>query len=325
MTRHNRGLWLTAAAAIAFAISGCGEMNPGTDSGSNTCTSDTSCGAGKACHPVLKECQKTCTGATDCPSQEKTCKAINASTALFCTCSTDPFCAAAVPGNICNAVTQQCSSKCTTTSCPTAYTCNATSGQCIANAPTDGGTDGGTDAGMNMDAGVACTSTNFEPDVCGYAKVCYANNLCDTAADDRCANITAAIAATNYTAWNPASSTGPVIYNVTDDTDVAAGCTGVGDVAFTTTVYAYSGTTLFDTNITAAIQLAYYTSLGAKRPINGVQVGNVSNAWSHYTVSNGGKNAEMKMTLCAPAGTTTLTTGFAYSVGNAYCADQTRN
>ena len=313
MTRHNRGLWLTAAATIAFAMSCGGNDTP--DGGTGACTSDSTCGTGKGCHPVLKTCVATCTGASDCPSAEKTCAKINASTSSFCTCSTNALCAASTAGNICNSGTRQCSAKCTATSCPSGLTCDTVSGNC---------SGGGSDAGT-MDAGVPCTSTNFEPDVCGYAKVCYSDNKCDTADDARCGNITAAITANNYTAWNAATSTGPVIYNVTDDTDVAAGCTGAGDVAFTTTVYAYAGPTVFTADINAAIQLAYYTTTGAKRPINGVQVGNASNAWSHYTVSNAGKNVEIKMTLCAPSGTTTLTTGFAFSGGNAFCKDQTRN
>ncbi|MDP1830370.1 MAG: hypothetical protein Q8L48_44320 [Archangium sp.] len=327
MTRNYRGLWLTAAAGIAFAMMGCGEMT-GSDAGTggigSACTSDTSCASGNACHPVLKTCAKTCTGGTDCPSNEKTCQKINNSTASFCTCSTDALCAATTAGQICNLAVFKCTDKCTVSSCPVPLTCELDAGQCRSSGGTDGGTDAGTDAGVG-DAGVPCNSSNFEPDVCTYANVCYSNNQCDTASDDRCPNITAAINAGNYTAWSPATSTGPVIWNVIDDPDVAAGCTAVGEVAFTTTVHAYAGTTLFPSNITAAVQLTYYTSTGAVRPINGVQVGNTSNAWSHYTVTNSGKNAEMKMTLCAPAGTTGLTVGFAYSGGNAYCQDLTRN
>jgi len=111
---------------------------------------------------------------------------------------------------------------------------------------------------------------------------------------------------------------------VTDDADVAAGCTGATDVAFTTTVYAYAGPNYtFPATIGAATQLTYYTSTGAVRPVNNVLVGSTSNAWSGYTVDNAGKNVSVKMTLCAPAGTTALTAGFAFSGGNAYCAPLT--
>ncbi len=320
MTRFNRALWLSAAASVVFAM-GCGGGGD-TDAGTGSCTTDATCGTGKACHPVLKTCVSSCSGSSDCPSSEKTCAKINNSAASFCTCSTDALCAAATTGNICNGATRQCTAKCPANSCPSGFTCDTASGNCTGG----GNTDAGTDAGVTTDGGVTCSSSNFEPDVCMYANVCYSDNRCDTASNDTaCPNIAAAINGGNYTAWNPSSSTGPVIYNVTDDTDVNAGCTGAGDVAFTTTVYAYAGSVNFDANITAAVQLAYYTSTGAKRPINGVQVGNTANAWSSYTVSNGGKNAAVKMTLCAPAGTTSLTAGFAFSNGNAYCANLTRN
>lgn len=313
MIRFNRALWLSAAASVVFAMGCGGDDTP--DGGSGACSTDATCGSGKACHPILKTCVATCSGSSDCPSSEKTCAKIANSAASFCTCSTNELCAAAVGNNICNSATRQCSAKCTANSCPSGFTCNTTSGDCAA-----GGTDAGTDAGVT-DAGVACTSTNFEPDVCGYANVCYTNNLCDAASNDTtCANI----ASSNFPGWNPASSTGPVIFNVTDDADVAAGCTGATDVAFTTTVYAYAGPNYtFPATIGAATQLTYYTSTGAVRPVNNVLVGSTSNAWSGYTIDNGGKNVSVKMTLCAPAGTTALTAGFAFSGGNAYCAPLT--
>ena len=96
-------------------------------------------------------------------------------------------------------------------------------------------------------------------------------------------------------------------------------------VPFTTTLYAYAGTTNFTATIGAAVQLNYFKTTGAKQPVNNVLVGSASNAWSHYTMSNNGKNVEVKMTLCAPAGTTQLTAGFAFSGGNAYCINLTRN
>ncbi len=316
MTRNNRALWLSAAATIAFTMSCGGNETP--DGGTGSCTTDATCGTGKGCHPVLKTCVATCTGSSDCPSAEKTCAKINNSASSFCTCSTDALCAASTAGNICSAATSQCTAKCTSSaSCPNSGTCNTGTGQCSGGMTTDAGTG---------DAGVACTSTNAEPDVCGYAKVCYSDNKCDTASNDTtCANIAAAITAGSYTAWNPATGTGPVIYNVTDDVDVAAGCPTGTDVAFTTTVYAYAGTTNFiDNAIQNSPPLFYYTSTGTKVAISGVQVGNATNAWSDYQVSNGGKNASYKFTLCASAGTTSINAGFSFTNGNAYCANLTR-
>ena len=327
-----RGLWLFAAASFAFAM-GCGGT-PTPDAGPGFCSSDTQCGSTEVCHPVLKTCVRSCTGSSTCPSEAKTCAKYDGTAATtaspgFCQCSTDALCSNVVAGNICSTATKQCRGKCVGVGgCPANYTCNETSGQCVGGA-TDGGTDAGVDAGVTTDGGTVCTLNNPQPDTCGYANACGAPvNLvshCQAAVNDSCANITAAIGASNYTVWNPATSSGPVIYTGTDDPDVAAGCPGGTDVPFTTTLYAYAGTTDFTPTITAAVPLSYFTSTGAKRPINGVQVGTTSNAWSHYTMSNNGKNAEIKMTLCAPAGTTTLTAGFAFSGGNAFCILLTQN
>lgn len=315
MNGINRALWLSAAATIAFATSCGGNDTP--DGGTGACTTDATCGTGKGCHPILKSCVETCTGGMDCPSEAKTCTQINNSAKSFCACSTDLLCAASTAGNICNQALRSCTAKCTATSCPSGFTCDTASGQCSGGTTMDAGTG---------DAGVPCNSNNPEPDVCGYAKVCYTDMKCDVATDDRCPNITAAIAANAYTPWAPATSTGPVIFNVTDDADVAAGCPGAaGDVAFTLTLYAYAGPNYtFPATIGAATQLTYYTSTGAVRPINNVVVGSQTNAWSGYTISNAGKNVAIKMTLCAPAGTTMLTAGFAFTGGNAYCADLSR-
>lgn len=328
MTKMTRGLWLTAAASIAFAM-GCGGGGGDTDAGSG-CTTDSACGTGKVCHPVLKSCVASCTGSVDCPASAKTCARMDGTAGTtaapgFCQCTTDAICASGTANQVCNQATKQCSDKCTSNlSCPTGSTCNATTGVCGATVATDSGTG---DAGTMTDAGVACSLNNPQPDTCGYANACGASMTCQDAVNDSaCANITAAITAGNYTAWNPATSTGPVIYTHSDDSDVAAGCTGATDVAFTTTIYAYAGANYtFPATIGAATQLSYYRSNGTRVAVNNNLVGSATNAWSHYIISNSGKNVEIKLTLCAPQGTTSLTAGFAFSNGNAYCADLTRN
>ena len=317
MIRNNRGLWLSAAATIAFAL-GCGEMS-GTDAG-NTCSTDATCGSGKACHPVLKTCVKTCTGGSDCPSNEKTCAKINSSTASFCTCSTDALCGT---GNVCSAATFQCAAKCTATSCPSGFTCNATSGNCVGSAA-DGGSDAGMDGGTTLDAGVACSTANNQPDTCGYPNGCFGTMTCDSLADMRCPNISAAITAGRFTAWST-TSTGSIIYANTELTGETAGCSGATDVPFTTTLYAYAGPNFtFPANITAWPGFKYFTSTGTAVDIPGNLVGNVTFSYAGFVVSNAGKNAAITLTLCAPQGTTALTAGFAFTGGKAYCADLTR-
>lgn len=149
--------------------------------------------------------------------------------------------------------------------------------------------------------------------------------VCHPAPDDRCTNITAAIASSGYFPWDSQSISAPVIYAVSDDEDVASGCYG-GLVPFTTTLYAYAGPNYtFPDSIGAATALNYFTSTGTKVAVNGTLVGNTTNAWSHYLRSNNGKNAEITLTLCAPSGTIELVVGFAFSEGNAACLLLTHN
>ena len=307
MTRHNRGLWLTAAATIAFAIS-CGP--PGTpDAGPGTCTTDAACGTGKGCHPILKTCVATCTGASDCPSNEKTCAKVNASTASFCTCSTKELCAASTAGNICNSGTKKCSAKCTAGSCPSGLTCDTVSGNCGG-----GNTDAGTDAGV-ADAG--CNNTS-QPDRCGYGNVCNISNACEALVNGTCQNVA------GRPAWTSAS-TGPVIYNLIDEpVDDQSKCLNLPDggipTPFTLTVAAYAGTSpaTFPTTKSNLPGFFYYTSTGTPNdiPLNYLEQAN-------YNLFDNNKVMSAKFTLCAAPGRTSIVTGFGFTNGNSACATLT--
>lgn len=314
MTMNNRGLWLAAAGsfAVAFFAASCGTPDPIMPT---TCTTDAACGMGKGCHPVLKTCVATCTGATDCPSDQKTCAKINNSAASFCTCSTDALCAAANTGFICNAATQQCSAKCTSNAgCPSGFTCNTTSGQCGA-----GGTDGGTDAGMDAgvtDAGVPCNASNDQPDVCGYGNACTQAMTCEPVANGTCSNVTSGQGGTNHSGWSSAS-TGPVIFNVVDEADVAADC--MMDNAFTMTVYAYAGPGMtFPMTSSGLPGFFYYTSTGTAVdiPLNLLRP-------SNYTRFPGDTVMGAKFTLCS-ANASSLGIGVGFTNGNGYCTTLTR-
>lgn len=319
MMGMNRGAFLAAAAAAIFAV-GCGtptDMDAGT-----TCTTDSNCGTGKGCHPVLKSCVTTCTSASDCPASEKTCAKVGSSTATFCTCATDALCNTAVQGNVCNLATLQCGAKCTATSCPTGSTCNTTSGVCSAVGGSDGGTDGGTDAGMNMDAGVACNNQN-QPDVCGYGNLCGTTMTCQAIADDRtCSNITSS----TRPAWTSAS-TGPVIYRIDDampdDTMLAAGgavCAGMGQTAYTVEIFAYApaGST-FPMNKSNLPGFFYYNSSGTPTdiPTNLLEAARYQR-YANDTVMSA------RFTLCS-ATSTGITAGFGFTNGNSVCIALTHN
>ncbi|MFT3709093.1 MAG: hypothetical protein QM817_15720 [Archangium sp.] len=321
MNRLNRGVVFAAAAAAIFAM-GCGGTTD-TDAGT-TCTTDSNCGTGKGCHPVLKSCVTVCTSGSDCPASEKTCAKVNNSTSTFCTCATDALCNSAVPGNVCNLATLQCGGKCTSSAnCPSGSTCNTTSGVCSA---VGGGTDGGSDAGTGMDAGtdagVTCNPNNNQPDTCGHGSVCTTAMTCEVKNDDTCGNIAnakdPAMPTQARTAFNPATSTGAVIFNIVDEATNDDAFCGTGPTAFTVTVYAYAPSgTMFPAQKSGLPGFYYYDSSGA--PLDAVP----SVRPSGYTQISGGAMMSAKVTLCSNTATTSLTAGFAFSNGNGYCVNIT--
>lgn len=307
MLRLNRALWLSAAAAL-FAF-GCGDG--GGSDGGTSCTSDATCGSGKVCHPILKECIASCTGSSDCPSTAKTCAkfdgtAGSASAPGFCQCSTDQLCNGGSTGSlVCSTATKRCENKCTSNSgCPSGYTCNTTTGQC------SGG--GGGDAGMDGGA-TTCNSANSQPDVCGYGKVCNSANTCDPVVDGTCVNVTQAIAKSNHTAWTSAS-TGPIIFNAIDEAhDLSADC-AMGN-AFTTTVYAYAPTgSTFPAMKSALPGFFYLDSSGNKTdiPTNLLKQ-------SNYAQIDSGKMMSAKFTFCPTSVTSNLGVAVAFTNGNGFC------
>ena len=312
MTKISRGLWLSAAASIVFAM-GCGGGD--TPDAGNGCTTDASCGSGRVCHPVLKACVTSCTGASDCPAAEKTCARFDGTAATaanpgFCQCSTDALCDMSTMGNVCSSATKQCAAKCTSSaSCPTGFTCNATSGQCIGSPMNN---DAGTDAGMmNTDAGVACNSANGQPDTCGYGNVCPTSNVCEAAPVGTCSNVS------THPAWSASSGTGPVIYSVADEaTDVAADC--MAGNAFTVTVYAYRTSGTFPTNCRDLPGFWYYPTTGARQDI-ALNLLRCSN----YMRYQNDQAMTAKFTLCSTA-TQSIVAGFGFTNGNAVCQTLTR-
>lgn len=326
MNGMTRGLWLSAAATIAIFTTACGDIGP-TDAGSG-CSTDSNCATGKVCHPVLKSCVASCTGSSDCPAAEKTCAkfdgtAATASAPGFCQCSTDALCSNSVAGNICSTATLQCTAKCTSNaSCPGTSTCNTTTGQC-----SGGSTDAGSDAGMTMDAGtdaglpMTCTSSNTQPDVCGHGNVCTSANTCEVVTDGTCTNIangkSAPGSTTPRTPFVAATSTGPVIFNVVDETtNDDAFCT-MSQTAFTFTVYAYSATgTTFPATGAGLSGFYYYRTDGSAVAMSS----GVSFRPSGYTQLAGGAMASVKLTLCSDTVVSSLQIGVGFTNGNGYCA-----
>jgi len=176
------------------------------------------------------------------------------------------------------------------------------------------------DAGRTSDAGTVCNSANPEPDICGYGNVCNASNGCDAIIEGTCSNVAAAVAKNNHTLWTRTTSTGPVIYKVVPAAAVQTDCANLTDggvpSAFTLTVYAYSNSD-FPANESNVQGFWYFPTNGNKVDVPGELL-----KPSNYTAS--GKNMSAKFTLCSTPGATTTQAAFAFTNGNAYCANLTK-
>lgn len=187
------------------------------------------------------------------------------------------------------------------------------SGVCGGAFRTDGGMDAGTtDAGM-MDAGVACTSTNTQPDVCGNGFFCAASNMrCASPAVLGCDNFPAMGAPRN---WTPAGNSSPVIWRIEqvsfamDSTFCGAGNPRRGRIR----VSAYDTSSRL-TSETGQPGLRYYRMGSDSSPLSvGMDI------IQDYTPTNMNRNATFLVNFCAAASVTSLTVGMAYTGGNPYC------
>jgi hypothetical protein len=169
------------------------------------------------------------------------------------------------------------------------------------------------DAGV--DAGVTCNATNPQPDTCGYGSACTQAMSCEAITNGTCSNVTSGQGRTNHMGWTTAS-TGPVIFNIVDEADVASDC--MADNAFTMTVYAYTapGST-FPAMKSALPGFFYYTNSGTAVdiPLNLLKQ-------SNYTLY-GNTVMGAKFTLCS-ANTSSLGIGVGFTNGNGYCTTLTR-
>ncbi len=356
MMKTKTSIWLAAAVAAGFTMgfAGCSPdpmmMTP------TTCSSDSSCASGQACHPILKTCVTACTGAVDCPDSAKFCGTLagasagaDGGTRAFCQCRLDPACNSAVAGQVCQEFsTKLCAAKCTSnSSCPSGFTCDTATGKCGGAVATDAGTDGGTDGGLVVDAGVACTpgsctapqicnpttqqcgapaacsAVNPQPDMCVYGLACVTSACAEaprvTAAT--CANFTTV---TTPLAWNPATiaTKGPVTTafapRATNDTTA---CTNPDPNAFTYTVDLYSAPM---TNFPAMIDMVQMGTLNYVRTdgqIINLGAGPVRPTSGYANgLSNGNKNLRLVWTACGASTIMSLRAGFFANNGNATCA-----
>jgi len=281
------GMTASLAAAALFAAS-CGRGNVGE------CETDDDCESGFVCHTGAAVCVASCETEADCEdARYPSCAAIPGTTdTLACLCS-ESSCG---EGQVCSTTLSVCLTTCTTDSnCGSGEVCDTESGTCVPGTP----------------AGTECSNTKAQPDVCAYGEYCNASNTCaDVALVSTCANFSS-----HGATFNPTTSTGPVIYEVTKKSYAAdaAFCGAGNPTRVQVTVKAYSKDADFpatDATLesgTGPFGLHYVLENGSEGEV----------AITGYTRS--GKTATFTMNFCRPTDSTTF--GFAahFVSGNEVC------
>ena len=216
-----RMLWLAGAAlALAAFSQGCGSFLPepdgGAGGGSGGCTADAQCSS-FVCNTSNNTCMTACSSQSSCTSTQQCARmdgtlVADGGTPGFCQCTA---------GNCGTQICQQytthlCGTGCAGTSnpCPTGFSCEMSTGVCVP-PNQDGGVCNDLDqcdpgkvcdfaSGACRAAG-SCSTSNPQPDTCGYAGYCAAGTCAQV--DKACGNFSAP-------AFNPRTSTGPVIWKV---------------------------------------------------------------------------------------------------------------
>lgn len=294
-------IWmLTALSAMSLVMTGC----PEDGEESLTCSTDGDCIEGEICHPTAGVCVQTCETANNtCPSSARTCAAISTTDSrTVCQCSTDPLCNDGQETDlVCSTLDKVCTPKCASDAdCSTGRTCNTISGQCEA----------GTGPGPTT-----CTGTGQA--ACAYGQFC-SSGQCTAVPAPTCANFTPGQGG-KQPVWNATSSTGPIIYEITQVSFAADSfCSGAGDITAKARVKAYTTSGTFPAEKSALPGLFYVR-------VNGTQTdGSALIRPSEYSTSNAGKNAEFVMNFCPGATATTLSIGLYFTGGNEICAQLNR-
>lgn len=342
MTFKRIGLILTPA-ALSLVLMGCPEG--GENAG--TCTSDSQCLTGEICHPVEKICVKTCTAATDCPDSAKTCDVLagaggadGGTGTKICKCSTTQLCNAGEVGGslVCSDETKVCVVKCSsdaacgagrkcvneqckadaavcTPACTGNQVCDPSSKTCVDKCTWDGSCAAG--KVCNITSGVCetaatCSASAAQPSTCAYGQYCTASNACAWVPKATCTNFSGATPAD----WNPATSTGPIIYSVTGTiAPNTTWCAGGGDHV-AAVVKAYMNPNTADTfpATKSEVQGFFYVKVdGSTNDVTNM----MQNA--DYVRASDGKSVTMTLhTGCYTSNT--ISFGVMSTTGNEFCA-----
>jgi len=301
MQLRKMAMMLTALGAMSVVLTGC----PEGGGASTTCAANTDCLATEICHPDAKVCVQTCTAAADCPDTAKSCAALGGTSTekdtLVCQCSTNELCNKdrATADQVCSTEYSICVTKCSTnTDCGTGNTCDTATGQCK---PED-------------TTGATCTGAGQS--TCSYGQFC-SSSKCEAVPAPTCDNFDPAKGG-KTPVFNPATSTGPIIFEITQSSwgadSISPAFCGDGVDTAKIQVKAYqSGTNTFPAQKSALSGLFYVK-------VNGSQTaGETLIRSSQYTVSADGKQATFTMNFC-PGNLTTISLGLYFTGGNEICS-----
>ncbi|MCP3143665.1 hypothetical protein [Pyxidicoccus xibeiensis] len=293
-------LMLTALGAMSGFVAGCGDDGEGAGT---TCSSSTDCAGTEICHPEAGVCIATCESGSDCPDTAKNCEALGGTSAdadkKVCKCTTDVLCNGGTDSEstdlVCSTLDEVCVTKCTSDSdCGTDRVCNTGSGQCELD-----DTTGGTCSGEGRST-------------CTYGQIC-TSGACAAPPAPTCQNYT------NFpNKTTELGTTGPIIFKtefVSAQTD--SFCAASAPKRLRIRVSAYSNTP-FPQSSTELSSFFYVLTAG------NAQNATVSSSSGNYTVTGTNRDrADIIVSLCVAAGTTSNSAGFYFKNGNFACSQTT--
>jgi hypothetical protein len=301
-------LMLAALGALSMTLTACGDG--GRES--LTCTDNTGCLENEICHPTAGVCVQTCTTTADCPDSAKNCAAVSGTNAqLICKCSTPELCQR--DERVADASTLTCLSG-VSVCAPTGTTAG-----CTTNADCTGGQVCDTASGTCKAPTTGTTCQGEGKSTCNYGEFC-STGTCTAVPAPTCANFDPSKGG-KTPVFNPATSTGPIIYEVTKlyfrpetTADYSTPFCGTNDVVKVRVKAYQAGNNTFPEQSSGLNGLFYVT-------VDGDEIAGTSQLRpSDYSVSADRKQATMNMSFCPARGSTTISLGLYFTGGNEICA-----